>query len=82
MYTLRADFISYASIEAVSAVPPPVIISDYSIELLPSTPSTHPFPESNYQIKITFSDTPDMNNYYRIGAYRRIRDRRIGSIEK
>ncbi len=81
MYTLRADFISYASIEAVSAVPPPVIISDYSIELLPSTPSTHPFPESNYQIKITFSDTPDMNNYYRIGAYRRIRDRRIGSIE-
>lgn len=80
MYTLRVDYTGYASIEAVSAAPPPVIISDYSIEFIPRSESG-PFSTSRYQLRIAFSDISDMNNYYRVGAYRRIRDRRLGAAE-
>jgi len=68
MYTLRVDFPSYASIEAVSVAPSPVMISDYSIEFLPESESD-PFSRPRHQLSIAFSDIPGVKNYYRVGLY-------------
>ncbi len=70
-YTLQVDFPSKASIQATSAAPSPVVISDYSIEYL--APEFDIVPVSRYQLRIVFSDMPGIN-YYRIGVYRRERN--------
>ncbi len=83
MYTLRMDVPSYNNIEAISMAPPPVAISDYSIETLPLSPETDAFAHgafSRYHLRIRFSDTPG-TNFYRIGVYRRIRDMSIGATD-
>ncbi|MXW15613.1 MAG: DUF4249 domain-containing protein [Rhodothermaceae bacterium] len=72
MYTLHVDFPSYTSMQAVSVAPPPAVISDYSIEALPSS-EADPSSRSRYQLRIAFSDTPG-TNFYRIGVYRRVRN--------
>ncbi len=79
-YTLRVDFPGRTSIQATSAAPSPVIISDYSIEPLPPSPEPNPSSRTAYQLKIVFSDTPGVN-FYRIGVYRRVRSRIFGSDE-
>ncbi|MCY4674352.1 MAG: DUF4249 family protein [Bacteroidetes bacterium] len=70
-YTLQVDFPGQASIQATSAAPSPVVISDYSIEYRP--PEFDIIPVSRYQLKIVFSDMPGIN-FYRIGVYRRVRN--------
>ena len=70
-YTLRVDFPGKTSIQATSAVPSPVVISDYSIESRP--PGFSIVPASKYQLRIVFSDMPGIN-FYRIGVYRRQRN--------
>ncbi len=69
LYTLKVDFPGKPSIQANSAAPSPVVISDYSIEYRP--PESGIFPGSRYHLRIVFSDTPGMN-FYRIGVYRRV----------
>ena len=70
-YTLRVDFPDRASIQAVSAAPLPVVITDYSIKALPSSPESDPFSYgTKYQLRIVFSDINGVN-FYRIGVYRR-----------
>ena len=71
-YTLQVDFPGQASIQATSAAPSPVVISDYSIEYRP--PEFDIIPASRYQLRIVFSDRPGMN-FYRIGVYHRVRNR-------
>ncbi len=71
-YTLQVDFPGEVSIQATSAAPSPVAISDYSIEYRP--PRFDIIPVSRYHLRIVFSDTPGMN-FYRIGVYRRVRNR-------
>lgn len=68
-YTLQVDFPGKPSIQAISAAPSPVVISDYSIEYQP--PESNIFPASRYHLRIVFSDTPG-TNFYRIGVYRRV----------
>ena len=65
-YTLRVDFPGNPSIQATSAAPSPVVISDYSIQALDPSSS-----RTKYQLRIVFSDMPGMN-FYRIGVYRRV----------
>ena len=73
-YTLRVDFPGNPSIQATSAAPSPVVISDYSIKSLPPPPEPDPFfSETKYQLRIVFSDMLGMN-FYRIGVYRRERN--------
>jgi len=71
-YTLQVDFPGQASIQATSAAPSPVVISDYSIEY--RVPEFDIIPASRYQLRIVFSDMPG-KNFYRIGVYRRVRNR-------
>ncbi len=69
-YTIRVDLSGKVSIAASSLAPPPVIITDYSIEALPQSPESDLVPaETKYQLKIVFSDLPGMN-FYRVGVYR------------
>ena len=70
-YTLRVDFPGKPSIQATSAAPSPVVISDYSIES--RQPGFHIVPVSKYQLRIVFSDISG-TNFYRIGVYRRERN--------
>ena len=71
-YILRVDFPNNTSIQATSMAPPPVVISDYSIESS-GQPEFSPFSETKYLLRTTFSDMPGIN-YYRIGVYRRVRN--------
>ncbi|MCY3615417.1 MAG: DUF4249 family protein [Bacteroidetes bacterium] len=66
---LKVDFPNKTSLQAVSSAPPPVVISDYSIEFLSRTPFHIAYFETKYKLGITFSDTPGIN-FYRIGVYR------------
>ena len=71
-YILRVDFPNRTSLQATSAAPSPVVISDYSIEFLSRSVGHSLISESKYQLRITFSDLPG-TNFYRIGVYRRDR---------
>ena len=72
-YMLRVDFPNKTSLQAVSAAPLPVVISDYSIEFASRSLGHAQLPVTKYHLRITFSDMPGIN-FYRIGVYRRVRN--------
>ena len=68
-YTLRVDAPGESGLEAISAAPPPPLITDYSIELLGQTGEIGLYREGVYRLRIRFADASGPN-FYRLGIYR------------
>ena len=68
-YTLRVDAPGESGLEAISAAPPPPLVTDYSIELLGQTVEIGLYREGVYRLRIRFADASGPN-FYRVGIYR------------